>query len=132
MRGLELAIFPLSISSILQNAPMLRKLSVRGDAILDDAAIIGISSGTLGRFLTSLNLGCIDCNINEVVGMVETRMKTANVLIGNSRSWREDITIIKNVVVLTGRGRDEQREYEGVIAKLKEAGININTTDTDC
>ena len=51
MQGLEeieFARFPLSISSLLQNAPMLHTLSVRKDAILDDAAIIGISSGTLG------------------------------------------------------------------------------------
>ncbi|KAF8343305.1 hypothetical protein F5887DRAFT_973354 [Amanita rubescens] len=128
MQGLEeikLFNFPLSTSSILRNAPMLRTLSVKRDAILDDAAIIGISSGTLGRFLTNLNLGNIDCDVNEVVRMVETRMKTVNALIGNSRSWREDMTIIKDVTVHTKRGGNEQRESDEVIAKLKEAGINI-------
>jgi len=129
MQGLEeikLVNFPLSISSVLRNAPILRTLSVRGDTILDDAAIIGISSGTLGRFLTNLNLGYIGCDVNEVVRMVEARMKTGNALIGNSRSWREDITIIKDVTVCARRGREEQRESGEVIAKLKEAGIDIN------
>ena len=84
MQGLEeikLFHFPLSVSSILQNAPMLRTLSVRRDAILDDAAIIGISTGTLGRCLTNLTLFHVDCDVNEVIDMVETRMKTVNVLI---------------------------------------------------
>jgi hypothetical protein len=128
MQGLEkikLNNFPLSTSSILRNAPMLRTLSVRHNAILDDAAIIGISSGTLGRFLTNLDLGHTDCDVNEVVRMVETRMKTVHALIGNSRSWREDVTIIKDVTVHTRHGRDEKRESDEVIAKLKEAGINI-------
>ncbi len=119
--------FPLSISSILHNSPMLHTLSVKSCAILDDAAIIGISNGTLGRFLTSLNLGHVDCDINEVVRMVETRMKTVNALIGNSCSWREDITIIKDVLLYQRRARDERLEprSEGVIAILKEAGIDI-------
>ncbi|KAF8351750.1 hypothetical protein F5887DRAFT_932211 [Amanita rubescens] len=128
MQGLEeikLVDFPLSTSSILRNAPMLHALSVRGDVILDDAAIIGISSGTLGRFLTNLDFGQTDCDVNEVVHMVEARMKTVNALIENSRSWREDITIIKDVSVYTRPGRDEKRESEEVIAKLKEVGINI-------
>jgi hypothetical protein len=125
LEEIKLGNFPLSISSILRNAPMIRTLSVKCDAILDDAAIIGISSGTLGRFLTNLDLGRTDCDANEVVRMVETRMKTVNALIGNSRSWREDITIIKDVTVRTGRDGNEQRESDEVIAELKEAGINI-------
>ncbi|KAF8351747.1 hypothetical protein F5887DRAFT_932199 [Amanita rubescens] len=132
MQGLEeikvINFLPLSTSFILRNAPMLRTLSVRGaDAILDDAAIIGISSGTLGQFLTNLCLSLTDCDANEVVHMVEARMKTVNALIENSRSWREDITIIKDVTVYTRAGRNEKRKSEGVIAnaKLKEVGINI-------
>jgi hypothetical protein len=127
MQGLEeinLVGFPLSISSILRNAPMLHTLSVGDDAILDDAAVIGISSGTLGRFLTNLSLGAIGCDVNEVISMVQTRMKTVNALIGNGCSWREDITILKYVAVHT-RCRDERRKFEGVIAKLKKAGVNI-------
>ncbi len=59
--------------------------------------------------------------------MVETRMKTVNALIGNSCSWREDITIIKDVLLYQRRARDERLEprSEGVIAILKEAGIDI-------
>ncbi|KAF8321464.1 hypothetical protein F5887DRAFT_1030530 [Amanita rubescens] len=126
LEELELDNFPLSISSILRNAPMLRTLSVRGDAILDDPAIIGISSGTLGRFLTNLDFRRIDCDTNEVLRMVETRMKTVNALIENSRSWREDITIIKDVsIYIRHGGKDEKRESEEAIAKLKEAGIDI-------
>jgi len=127
MQGLEelnLASFPLSISSILQNAPMLRTLSVGSGAILDDVAITGISNGTLGRFLTNLDLCYISCDVNEVVGMVETRMKTVNGLIGNSCSWIEDITLIKDLGVHIGHDRDEKLNRD--IAKLEEAGINIS------
>jgi hypothetical protein len=91
------------------------------DAILDDAAVIGISSGTLGRFLTNLDLGRIDCDVNEVISMAEKRMKTVNALIRNGCSWREDITILKDVLVDTRRSRDKRL----VIGKLKEAGINV-------
>ena len=87
---------------------MLRMLTVRRDAILDDAAIIGISSGTLGRSLTYLDLGHIACDINEVIGMVETRMKTVNALIGNCCSWREDITVLKDILVYTSCDGDER------------------------
>ncbi|KAF8343460.1 hypothetical protein F5887DRAFT_1283517 [Amanita rubescens] len=123
MQGLEeivLGCFPLSISSILQNAPILRTLSVRKGVVLDDAAIIGISSGTLGRFLTNLNLSPIYCDVNEVISMVEKRMKTVNALIRNGCSWREDITILK-VLVDIRHSKDKRL----VIAKLKEAGINV-------
>ena len=77
-----------------------------------------------------MDLGHTACDINEVIGMVETRMKMVNALIGNCCSWREDITVLKDILVRASRDRDEQREsgLAGAIAKLKEAGINIIMT----
>ncbi|KAF8321455.1 hypothetical protein F5887DRAFT_932281 [Amanita rubescens] len=49
--------FALPISSILQNAPALHSLVLSStDAIMDDKAIIGISNGTLGRSLRTLQM----------------------------------------------------------------------------
>ena len=101
IRGLEecelqVVHVPLSISSILQSAPILRMLSVHVDAVLDDAAIHGLSSGALGRCLTSLTLGRIDYDVNEVVDMVRKRLKTVNALIENGCSWREDIIWVRD------------------------------------
>jgi hypothetical protein len=112
--------FPLPISSILQNAPAIRVLSIEQDAILDDAAIIGISRGTLGRFLTELDL-CIACDIDEVVGMVETRMKTVNQIIGNGCSWKDEITILRDVTVCGDGGSVCQQRIDA----LEKVGINF-------
>ena len=121
LEELELGSFPLSISSILQSAPMLRTLSVQSCAILDDAAIIGISSGTLGRFLTNLDLGHTDCDVNEVVRMVETRMKTVNQIIGNGCSWKDEITILRDVTVCGDGGSVCQQRIDA----LEKVGINF-------
>ncbi|KAF8351745.1 hypothetical protein F5887DRAFT_1277547 [Amanita rubescens] len=112
--------FPLPISSILQNAPALRVLSIEHDAILDDAAIIGISRGTLGRFLMELDL-CVACDIDEVVGMVETRMKTVNQMFENGCSWKDEIAILRDVMV-RGDGKSVCQERIDALEKL---GINF-------
>ncbi|KAF8335576.1 hypothetical protein F5887DRAFT_988717 [Amanita rubescens] len=58
--------FALPVSSILQDAPALRTLSLSSnEAIMDDKAIIGISNGTLGRSLTTLKM-YLPCDPEEI------------------------------------------------------------------
>ncbi len=126
MQGLQEIDFdsgsPLPISLILRNARALHMLSIQRMAILDDEAIIGISSGALGRFLRKLTISATG-GIDEVVVMVEARMKTVNQLIKNGCGWIEDIAILRDITICTRRG-DKGRESKRVVA-LMEAGINI-------
>lgn len=69
--------FVLPVSPFLREAPMLHSFSLQGNAIMDDEAIVGISNGTLGRFLRALEIG-IDCDAEEVLGMVGARKKTVD------------------------------------------------------
>ncbi|KAF8351743.1 hypothetical protein F5887DRAFT_1277545 [Amanita rubescens] len=110
----------LPVSHLLRSAPMLHSFSIGRAAILDDDTIIGISNGTLARFLRRLEVHCT-CDVEEVFGMVEARKKTVDALIDNGCSWREEITVLRNVVAL-GRWKDEYGER---VRALKEAGISI-------
>ena len=114
--------FALPVSSFLQEAPMLHSLSLGRNAIMDEEAVIGISNGTLGRFLRSLFIK-FTCDVGEVLGMAEARKKTVDELIQNGCSWREEIAVLKDIVVQT-RTKPIKRYEERVVA-LKEVGIDI-------
>jgi hypothetical protein len=58
---------------------------------MDDDAVMGLSNGTLGRFLRKLNIK-ISCDVGEVLGMVEARKKMVDALITNGCTWREEVT----------------------------------------
>ena len=109
-------------SSILRDAPMLRSLLLGwNDITNDDDAVIGISNGSLGRFLTRMEILIVG-DVGKVLGMVEARKKTVDELIQNGCSWREEITVLKDVVIRTTR---DTKEYEERVLALKEAGIAI-------
>ncbi|KAF8650685.1 hypothetical protein AX14_008572 [Amanita brunnescens Koide BX004] len=114
--------FPLPISSLLQEAPILRSFSLGKNAIMDDEAVIGISNGTLGRFLRRLVLR-ITCDVGEVLDMVEARKKTVDGMIKSGCSWREELTILKDIGLLGGRSLCW--EYSERIRALNEIGISI-------
>lgn len=52
---------------------MLHSLSLERDGIMDNIAIVGLSDGSLGRFLRRFRLHYIVCNVEEVLDMVEAR-----------------------------------------------------------
>jgi hypothetical protein len=109
-------------SSFLRDAPMLRSLLLGGDDITDDDdAVIGISNGSLGRFLTRLETFIVS-DVGKVLDVVEARKKTVDELIQNGCSWREEITVLKDVVIHTFK---DTKEYEERVLALKEAGIAI-------
>lgn len=77
--------FQLSVSSFLRDVPMLHSLSLVWDDIMDDDAVIGISNGSLGRFLLRLEI-YIFSDVGKVFGLVEARKKTVDELIQNGCS----------------------------------------------
>ena len=112
--------FVLPVSAFLLEAPMLHSLSLGWDAIMDDEAVIGVSSGSLGRFLRRLSVK-FPCSVGEVLSMAEARKKMVDELMENGCSWREEITVLNDVVI---QSRDRTGYEERIIA-LKEAGIAI-------
>ena len=112
--------FALPVSAFLCDAPMLHSLSLGRNAIMDDEAVTGISNGTLGRFLRKLNLN-VACDVGEVLGIVEARKNVVDGLIKNGCSWREEITVLKDVTVHS----KYKKGYKERVLALKEAGITI-------
>ena len=111
----------LPVSSFLRDAPMLHSLSLERNAIMDDDAVIGVSNSTLGRFLRRLDIN-VACDVGEVLGMVEARKKMVDALIENGCTWKEVITILKDVVIHT---KHERGGYKDRVVALKAAGITI-------
>ena len=112
--------FALPVSSILHATAMLHSLSLRPNATMDEEALIGVSNGTLGRFLRKLEID-IRYDVVEVLDMMEARKQTVDRLIKNGCSWKEAITSVKDVVIHTTDGED----YKERIIALEEAGIHI-------
>lgn len=110
----------LSVSSLLRDAPMLQSLSLTWGTIMDGEAVLGMSNGSLGRFLRKLDISIFD-DLEEMLDVVETRKKVVDELKKNGCSWREEITVLKDVLIRT----DDQAECEESLIALKEAGIAI-------
>lgn len=69
LRGFEFkGPFALHVSPFLRSAPMLHSFSLRL-AVLDDEAIIGISNGSLGRFLRRLEIQT-NGDVGDLFGVV--------------------------------------------------------------
>ncbi|KAF8326464.1 hypothetical protein F5887DRAFT_1197179 [Amanita rubescens] len=89
--------FPLRISQVLADAPMIDNLKVLGKPVLDAETRKDIASGRLGRYLTSLHInGCFD-SAGEWLDMIESRQKNVNLMITHVSNWRELFTGIKSV-----------------------------------
>lgn len=124
LKGLEKASlfgYSLPISCILQVAPMLCSLTLGKDAILDEDTIMGISNGALGRFLKELEISVASDSVSDVLSMVEARKKMVDELFENGCSWREEISILKDVVIHAERRKGNRDK----IRALREAGIHI-------
>ena len=120
--------FALPVSSIFQDAPALHTLSLRSnEAIMDDKAIIGVGNGTLGRSLTKLTM-YLPCDPGEILSMVEARKEAVDALIANGCSWRDEITVLKNVEFLLA---EKGNGYEERITALRKAGITFKITVED-
>ena len=125
MQGLrEVALkgyFTLRASDFLRDAPMLHSLFLGWQDIMDVEAVVGISNGSLGRFLRQLEI-YYPTDVGKVLGMVEARKETVDALIKNGCNWREEITILKDIVIHT---RKNITEYEERVIALKAADIAI-------
>ena len=107
-------------SSILENAPMLRALQLPRCAIMDFEAIEGLSNGTLGRYLRKLHLDHFSDSTTKIVKMAEKRKEVVDELIKDGCSWRENITILREITI---RGSD--KDDDDRVTALREAGITI-------
>ena len=114
--------FMLPVSYILCNSPILQLLSLGRDAIIDDEAITGISSGTLGKCLKRLEFrAACKRDVEEMLGMAEARKRTADRLIANGCTGKEEITILSYMEIDWHDGD----KYIKRVEALMEAGIKI-------
>ncbi|KAF8309537.1 hypothetical protein F5887DRAFT_1054692 [Amanita rubescens] len=104
-------------SSILENAPMLRSLQLPECAIMDTEAIVGLSNGTLGRFLRKLHIKRVS-DPTEIIKMAEKRKGS------DCCSWREKITVLREIIICDSVKDDDER-----VVALKKAGITITGKD---
>jgi len=113
----------LSASSILENVPMLHSLHLPACAIMDTEAIAGLSNGTLGRYLRKLHISNVS-DVTEIIKMAEKRKEVVDELIKDGCSWREKITVLREIIICDSVNDDDER-----IVALKEAGITITGKD---
>ena len=115
--------FPLPVTQVLVDAPMIHSLEVLGSPVLEAEAQEGIASGRLGRCLTSIYLnGCFD-SAGEWLDMIETRQRNVNLMVTQVSNWRQMFTGIKSVNIL---GVLNRREYEERVVALKALGISVS------
>ncbi|KAM6497270.1 hypothetical protein JOM56_007743 [Amanita muscaria] len=80
--------YPNPISKVLFDTPMLQELILNEKLFMDERALQGISSGKLGRCLTSLGLiGNFD--EKSVLDMVASRQRHVKQAVEASRSWQD-------------------------------------------
>ena len=116
--------FTLPVSSVLYNSPTLRSIELGRDAILDDEAITGISKGTLGQFLKTLEFTtACDHDVEEVLRMAEARKETIDRLIENGCTWKEDVTLLRHITI---DGDYDRVKYREKVKDLRaRAGIEV-------
>jgi hypothetical protein len=111
----------LPVFSIFKDTPMLHSLSLERDGIMDNIAIMGLSDGSLGRFLRMLRLYYVAFNVGEVLDMVEARKKIVDELLEHGCTWKEESAILKGVEV----NMNDKKKYQKRVSALKDAGITI-------
>ena len=117
--------FALPVSYFLRDAPMLRSLSLQRNAIIDEETVVGVSNGTLGRFLGSFDFTAhAHHDITGVLEMVKARKEMVDRLIENGCSWREEVTILKDVVVHP-HTKGGTMEFQERVSALRKAGITF-------
>ena len=70
----------------------------------------------------------LPCDPREILSMAEARKEAVDALIANGCSWRDEITVLKNVELLLA---EKGKEYEERITALKKAGITFKITLED-
>ncbi|KAF8629487.1 hypothetical protein AX15_003420 [Amanita polypyramis BW_CC] len=111
-------------STLLKDAPNLRTLDLPGVA-MDNEAMRGISTGHLGRFLSSMTMVVLLASqigdTASILDMLETRQKRMMEIVESGRSWKDQISSLRTVK-LSLRPFDE---FTGKIVGLKELGITL-------
>ncbi|KAF8350355.1 hypothetical protein F5887DRAFT_938807 [Amanita rubescens] len=120
---LQGARFFLPIPQILADAPMIHTLYVVRTPILDVEAREGISSGRLGRYLTTLHISSCFNNAEEWLDVIETRQRNLKSIVAHVSNWREMFMGIKSVELwnVPYGGRD----YKKRVAALEALGTTV-------
>ena len=119
--------FPLYVTEVLKDVPMIHDLYLGGKSILDDETRENITSGQLGRFLTYLTLyGCCDDKAKEWLDMVEARQKNAYALLQTSTNWQERLTGLRWVKFCGVKNNAAYRKRLATsTAALKLLGVDV-------
>ncbi|KAM6497372.1 hypothetical protein JOM56_007845 [Amanita muscaria] len=127
---LNLTGYPYPISKILHDAPGLQELIIaRKFLFMDESAIHAISSGKLGRCLTSLGLtGNFD--VRGVLDMMAARQRCVKQIVEAGCGWQDQISVIKRVFVLNNDRKSYEREFKEEVKELKKMGIDVYHPDT--
>lgn len=96
LHQLNLALFPVHITEMLKDMPMIRILCLKSEAILDDELQEDFTSGRLGRCLTELYF-CSRNGAKEWLDMINARQKNALSIVQSATNWREVFTGLKEV-----------------------------------
>ena len=95
---------------------MLHSLQLPECATMDTEAIAGLSNATLGRFLRKLRITSVS-DPTEIIKMAEKRKEVVDELIKDRRSWKEEITVLREIIFCDLL---DQR-----VVAVKETGITI-------
>lgn len=103
------------ITQMLEDAPMVRNLRVKGRPMLDDEGLEGVASGRLGRCLTSLYLIDHFGQAGKWLGMIESRQRNVESIIRQVSNWRQLFTGIQSVEFWNV---EAVQSFEGRVATL--------------
>lgn len=124
---LEVVGYPYPISKVLVAAPVLQELIVTDKVFMDKQALQGISSGKLGRCLTSLGF-VGNFNVRRLLDMVASRQRRVKQVVEASRSWEDQqISGIKRIFVLNDAMENcaLAKEFDGKADELEELDVNV-------
>ncbi|KAK2459969.1 hypothetical protein APHAL10511_007975 [Amanita phalloides] len=113
------------LSRVLMDAPMLQTLCISSDIMIDDRAIIGLSTAQLGKHLQDLYIYCDPDDVDEVLRMLEARVRISRKSVESSRNWEDVVTFLRNVGITPVQKRGHQGDHASRIAALREAGVNV-------
>jgi len=93
-------VFTIASSTILKDAPLLRRLDAASVATIDQETLAGISSGDLGCFLKSFTISCSESDVEAVLNMLEAHQKAVIAQNERASNWREvEFVGLKEVMI---------------------------------
>lgn len=102
---------------MLQLLPFLRNLIVGWESVLDWETARSIATGKLGPRLRELGIHDIDCEIDKLLDMFESRARTC---------WEtEDVSRIRHVSFWVRDTVAGSKDFENRVNGLKRSGVDV-------